>query len=100
VEYALAQTAGQIGKENEVWTGSHDPRKWWGGAFPEGFQFTKPQGRFVEQMFDATVLSEMGLLGKNLEGSDYYVFNHKLPLQALVETSKAYVEQVLGFEIK
>jgi hypothetical protein len=100
VEYALAKNAGFIGKQDEVWTGAHDPRRWWGGVFPEDFEFTKPEGRFVELMFDATVLKNMGRVATTAGDGDYYLFESRLPLQALVETSKAYVEQVLGFEVK
>lgn len=101
VEYALKENDGWIGAQDQTWTASHDPRRWWGGKFPDGFTFSKPAERFVELMFDVRILNEMGLQEEKAKGSDdYYVFKGRLPLAALVPTSKAYLKQVLGFEVK
>ena len=98
IEYALRNNDGKIGKDN-VWTGSHDPHRWWGGKFPDGFDFKNPPDRFVELMFDAEQLKEKGLIGKRQPYTDYYVFDAQLPLTSLVPTSRAYLEQVLELPI-
>lgn len=99
IEYALKKNEGMIGKDDKTWTGSHDPHRWWGGSFPDNFEFTQPPDRFVELMFDAEKLREAGYEGRTVPDSDYYIFDRKLPLEALVPTSKAYLSQVLDFTI-
>ncbi len=99
VEYAIRENGGMIGKSDGTWTGSHDPHRWWGGAFPEGYQFEQPEQRFIELMFDAKSLREAGYEPKLVPNSDYFVFISKLPLQHLVPSSKAYLSQVMNLEV-
>jgi len=100
LEIALALQGGNIGKENETWTASFDPQRWWPGSFPSDFTFTKPPERFIELMFDAEQLRSMGIAAEKAPSTNYFLFRQRLPLKALVATSKAYIEQVLNFNIE
>ena len=63
---------------------------------PEGYEFQQPEQRFVELIFDANILKQDGFIPKHIFESGYFVFDKRIPLKALVPTSKAYVSQVLN----
>lgn len=99
IEIALRENGGFIGKENEIYTSSHDPHRWWGGNFPKGYDFQQPEGRFAELMFDASILRQEGFIPRHSPQSDYFIFNRRLPLKALIPTSKAYISQVMKLDV-
>lgn len=99
VEYAIRENDGFIGKEKEIWTASSDPQRWWGGKFPDDYKFQQPSTRFVELVFDAGILKQEGFIPRKAPRSDYFVFDKRLPLKALVPTSKAYLSQVMNLNI-
>ncbi len=100
VELAIRKNSGLIGSEDKgIWTAAWDPQRWFPGSFPKDFDFINPPDRFIELVFDAEKLRQQGLVGSKVEPMEYYKFNTRIPMTALVDTSLMYINQVLGLTV-